>query len=150
MNPEKLHVRILGPSQSLEQVLPRRYTLTHSNVTGNMLLSIGSQHDRKQFGGFYTRLMRDEVLAELKAEDKGTSLHVYCHVSGGIVIGNARWRNDILHHHMRLVLEALHYGDRNLLSAHPELEQIKVWVHFRSKHTEYNKIEDWDLYQDFS
>ncbi|MFC2028972.1 staygreen family protein [Chloroflexota bacterium] len=150
LNPDKLHVRFLAPNQSQEHILPRKYTLTHSDLTGDLFLSIGPYYDRKQIGGFYTRLMRDEVLAELKEEDKVIRLQAYCHVSGGIVIGNARWRNDIFHHHMRLVLESLHYGDRNLLKTNPELEHIKVWVHFKSNHEKYDKNENWGCYLDFA
>jgi hypothetical protein len=45
-------------------VIPRAYTLTHSDSTGELFLGIGSTFDRHQIAGWYTRLMRDEVLAE--------------------------------------------------------------------------------------
>jgi hypothetical protein len=89
--------------------------------------------------------MRDEVLAEIIDEGQGLSLHVYCHVSGGFVLGGAGWRNNILHHHMRMVIEALRYGDRELFSVRPELNGARVIVHFASSHAKYNCIEDWGL-----
>lgn len=144
---EKLHVTFHGGTTASALSLPRRYTLTHSDATGDLFLSIGTEYDQKQISGFYTRLMRDEVLAELKQEDGRLSLHIYCHVSGGFVFGTAGWRNDILHGHMRLVIEALRYGDRELFSARPEMNDVSVKVHFISNRAKYNTIEDWGLVQ---
>jgi hypothetical protein len=143
LRPEKLNVTFHAGTSPQEPSLPRRYTLTHSDSTGDLFLSIGAEYDRKQISGFYTRFMRDEVLAELKDDGQGVSLHVYCHVSGGFVLGTAGWRSDILHHHMRMVLEALRYGERELIYAHPEYNKMPVKVHFTSSRAKYNRIEDW-------
>jgi hypothetical protein len=149
LHPEKLQVTFHAGTSAEELSLPRRYTLTHSDFTGELFLSIGADYDLKQISGFYTRLMRDEVLAELKMVGQELSLHVYCHVSGGFVFGSARMRNDILHQHMRMVLEAFRQGDGNLFSAQPELDEVKVWVHFISNRPKYNHIEDWGLIQTY-
>ncbi len=132
-----------------ELSLPRRYTLTHSDTTGDLFLTIGRDYDHKQISGIYTRLMRDEVLAELKNEQGVTSMHVYVHVSGGIILGTAGWRNDILHHHMPMVLEALRYGDRDLYSAHPALDEAGIEVHFSARQVRYNKVESWGQVKKF-
>jgi hypothetical protein len=147
LNPDKLHITFQGGTTANELSLPRRYTLTHSDATGDLFLSIGAEYDQKQIAGFYTRLMRDEVLAEIINEGHELSLHVYCHVSGGFVFGTAGWRNDILHGHMRMVIEALRYGDRELFHAHPEINEALVKVHFISSRAKYNSIEDWGLIQ---
>lgn len=146
---EKLHVRFQDGEAASAFSLPRRYTLTHSDRTGDLFLTIGREYDRKQISGLYTRLMRDEVLAELRQEEKDYCLHVYCHVSGGLVFGTARWRSDILHHHMRSVLQALRASDRELLTSHPELDGGKVLVHFQSSQKRYHRIEDWGYLQDY-
>ena len=149
LNPAKLHVTFLEGTSVRDPDLPRRYTLTHSDSTGDLFLTIGADYDRRQISGFYTRLMRDEVLAELKNDGQEISLLIYCHVSGGLVFGPAGWRNGIFRHHMRMVLEALRYGERELISAHPELDEIKILVHFISNHDRYNKVEDWGNFQAF-
>jgi len=86
--PEKLHVKYLSGATADAPVAPWFYTLTHSDSTGDLFLSIGSDYDKKQISGLYTRLMRDEVLAELRKDSEGFSLNVYCHVSGGFVFGS--------------------------------------------------------------
>jgi hypothetical protein len=47
--------------------------------------------------------MRDEVLAEWRDEADGAVLHVYCHVSGGLVFGSAGWRYAIFRRELPLV-----------------------------------------------
>jgi hypothetical protein len=149
LRPEKLHVTFHQGTSVQEVSFPRRYTLTHSDTTGDLFLSIGAEYDQKQISGFYTRLMRDEVLAELKNDGQELSIHVYCHVSGGFVFGTAGWRNDILHHHMHMVLEALRYGDREVFSADPEFNEALVKVHFISNRAKYNRVEDWGLVKSY-
>jgi hypothetical protein len=127
--------------------LPRRYTLTHSDFTGELFLTVSPEYNYRQTAGLYTRLMRDEVLAEWKADKQAMSLHVYSHVSGGLALGSARWRNDILLAHMRMVIEALCYADRDLVARSPELARGRVWVHFHSNNPKYDRVEDWGLLQ---
>ena len=38
---------------------PRKYTLTHSDRTGRLFLTIDKEYNEQQISGLYTRLMRD-------------------------------------------------------------------------------------------
>ena len=143
LDPRKLHVTFQGGTSSGVLEFPRCYTLTHSDMTGDLYLTIGAKYDKKQISGIYTRLMRDEVLAELKMDNGQVALHVYVHVSGGLTFGLASWRNEILHLHMPMVLEAIRYGDRVIFEHHPELDKAKVCVHFISHRKRYSQVEDW-------
>ena len=145
LNPEKLHIRYLSGISPEALTLPRRYTLTHSDATGDLFLSIGPNYDRKQISGFYTRLMRDEVLAEWKDNNHSLSIHVYCHVSGGFALGRAAWRESIFRSEMPLVLEAIRYGDRKLFAQDPRLDQAGIWVHFQESKTKKDKVEQWGV-----
>ena len=149
LKPDKLYVTYLAGATPDNLHLPRRYTLTHSDVTGELFLSIGSQYDTRKTTKFYTRLMRDEVLAELTDEESGLIFKVFCHVSGGIVFGRAKWRYDIFQSQLPLALEAIRYGDGILFEQNPELEQTPVIVHFKSTNSRFNKIEDWGVMADY-
>jgi hypothetical protein len=143
LNPEKLHVTYLNGVTPEALTIPRRYTLTHSDFTGELFLSVGKQYNTKQISTLYTRLMRDEVLAELS--DKGDSLvfRVYCHVSGGFVFGTAKWRYSIFQSELSLALEAIRHGDRTLFEQNPKLEDAAIFIHFQSTNSRFNKVEDW-------
>jgi hypothetical protein len=143
LNPEKLHVTYLAGTAPEGLILPRRYTLTHSDITGELFLSISSKYNIKQISGLYTRLMRDEVLAELAEDGNKLQLRVYCHVSGGFIIGTAKWRYNIFHSELTLVLEAIRYGDRILFTKNPKLENAPISIHFQSTDKRFNKVEDW-------
>ena len=148
LNPEKLHVNFIGGANADGPITPRAYTLTHSDLTGDLFLTISQHYNFPQISGFYTRLMRDEVLAKWAVKEVN-SLHVHCHVSGGLVFGLAKWRDEIFRYHMPMVLEAFWYGDRFLLSLHPELAMGKIIVHFHARQKKYNKDEAWGVLDDY-
>lgn len=148
LRPEKLHVTFAGGIKLAEPVAPRRYTLTHSDATGDLFMTVGQEYDEKQIGGWYTRLMRDEVLAEWKT-GPNPALHVYCHVSGGLAFGPAGWRYQIFKRELPLVLEAFRHGDAALFEAHPELDQAPIWVHYRSIQRRYQRSEMWGVPADY-
>lgn len=149
LDTNKLHVTDLTGTTSGISNLPRRYTLTHSDLTGDLFLTIGDEYNKKQISKLYTRFVRDEVLAELIRNKDCLEFRVYCHVSGGLVLGPAKWRSDIFHRELPLVMEAIRYGDRNLFATDPDLDQTPVNVYFRSHSSKYNQVENWGIMADY-
>lgn len=149
LRPEKLHVEFRDGCEPAGPVSPRCYTLTHSDRTGDLFLTIGPEIDRAQISGLYTRLMRDEVLARWELAEGVASLHLQLHVSGGIVIGSASWRDSIFRQHLKQVLQAFRYGDRELYLGHPELDQAAICVHFNASTPELHRTEQWGCPADY-
>jgi len=149
LNPEKLHVTFLSDVEADKLILPRRYTLTHSDITGELFLSIWHDYDKRQISRLYTRLTRDEVLAEIVSKEGNKEFNAYCHVSGGFVIGRAKWRYDIFRSELPLVLKAIRYGDRTVFQQNPDLDQIPVHIHFQSSNLRFNKVEKWGTMADY-
>ena len=149
LRPGKLQVHLAEGCTAEGPVTPRCYTLTHSDTTGDLFLTIGPAFNQAQISGWYTRLMRDEVLAEWRENEDGPALHVFCHVSGGLVFGIAGWRYDIFRHELPLVLEAFRHGDRGLFESSPDLDQAPILVHFRSHRRRYRRLERWGAPADF-
>ncbi len=139
--PEKLKVIISGDVTETDPITPRRYTLTHSDATGELVLTIDSEYNRRQISGWYTRLMRDEVLAEWIKQDTSYSLDVYCHVSGGLIFGGSSMRESIFLSEMPLVLEALRFGDRLLFDRYVELDEAVIKIHLQSSGRDYRVVE---------
>jgi hypothetical protein len=147
--PEKLRVKFLPGMTPDSLETPRYYTLTHSDTTGDLFLSIVLCYDTKQTSKLYTRLMRDEVLAELTKDSNQFVLKVHCHVSGGLVFGRAKWRYDIFCSELSLALEAIRYGDKTFFEQNPQLDKTPVKVHFKSSSNKYNKTENWGTIADY-
>ena len=150
LDPNKLHVSFSTGTNPEKLVLPRRYTLTHSDTTGELFLTIGNEYDKKQISRLYTRLMRDEVLADLAKSGDYVALNVYCHVSGGIVIGTASWRFSIFRSELPLVLEAIRYGDRSLFEHDKQLDNVQVKIYFQSTNKRYHNVEQWGTLSNYS
>jgi len=148
-NLEKLHVVYKDSVDPESLSLPRKYTLTHSDSTGDLFLTIGTEYDYKQISKFYTRLMRDEVLAEWQYNNNKYELHLYLHVSGGFVFGWASMRDRIFRHHLPLVLEVISYGDKLIFKFLSILNDSPIFVHFNSKNKKYNKMENYGQIKEF-
>jgi len=149
LDPGKLHVQWAAGVTPEGPLTPRCYTLTHSDSTGDLFLTIGSEVNQKQVSGWYTRLMRDEVVAEWQENEEGPALQVSCHVSGGLVFGSAAMRYRIFRHELDLALEAFRFGDGRLFEARPELDRAPIWVRFQSTNRRYHKTERWGTPADY-
>jgi hypothetical protein len=131
-------------------VLPRRYTLTHSDATGDLFLTIGAEYDWTALTTWQVRAMADEVVAEwVVAEGEagpadaavetpagGTpKFVVHCRAQGGWLFFRTKTRIEMFRGYMPMCLEAMRYGDRAYLETHPELDAAPVEVkwHFRGK-----------------
>jgi hypothetical protein len=149
LDPAKLHVQFAAGITPEGPLAPRRYTLTHSDTTGELFLTIAPEVDHEQISGWYTRLMRDEVVAEWQKSGDGPALHLFCHVSGGLVLGSARMRYGIFQRELALVLEAFRFGDGGLFKAQPELDRAPIWIHFQSANRRYHRTERWGTPADY-
>jgi hypothetical protein len=147
LNPSKLHVQFTESTREDSPIHPRAYTLTHSDSTGELFLTIGPTYNDKQISRWYTRMMRDEVLAEWRETDGAFELHVHCEVGKGL--GWASMRESIFRRELDLVLEALRYGDRSIYDAMPGLNSARVLVHFHMKKDRNEKVEDWGVTGDY-
>lgn len=142
----KLKVLFLGVGEEKHPgKLPRAYTLTHSDVTSKLTLAISQTINNSQLQGWYSKLQRDEVVAEWKKIKGKMSLHVHCHISGGHFLLDlfARLRYYIFYKELPVVLRAFVHGDVNLFNSYPELQEALVWVYFHSNIPEFNKVECW-------
>jgi hypothetical protein len=147
-NPFNLHVFFNDKLNTQDSLLPRKYTLTHSDFTGDLFLSIGPEYDYKKFSGFYSRLLRDEVLGQWQNNNL-IVLNLYCHVSGGIVLGSAKWRKSIFRHHMKMVIQAMCYGDGAFLKKNRDFLHAPIYVHFLARQKKLESVEKWGIINDY-
>ena len=149
LNPEKLTVTFLSGVTPESPVVSRCYTLTHSDITGHFFLSVGPCYDTSRTCGFYARMMKDELNAEIVHDGDALSLRAYCHVSGGFVFGGARLRYHIFRAELPLALEAIRYGDREFFERNMELDNAPLYIHFQSANKRFHRIEIWGSIGDY-
>ncbi|WP_058309121.1 staygreen family protein [Gracilibacillus massiliensis] len=142
-NPEKLFVIYTGDVTATTPVIPRKYTLTHSDVTGELFLTIGIQYAWENINE-----MRDEVLGEWRHKSGNTfyyCVHLYID-QGEYDINAATKRNEIFVRELPLALTAIRYGDRALFNKHPHLNQSFIIVNFISAYPQFARQENWGTF----
>jgi hypothetical protein len=142
LQPEKLYVEFRPCIRPTGPVMPRRYTLTHSDETAELFLSVGLDYAYDHIGP-----MRDEVLAEWAIDTAACpmlSVTVYVD-SGEIPSDAAAIRYSIFQRELDLALEAIRYGDAVLFSLYPTLDYSPIIVRFQSSYLEYNKVQLWGM-----
>lgn len=146
LNPDKLYVEFRNGVTMTEPVIGRKYTLTHSDITADLFLTIGLQ-----FAYDKVNAMRDEVLAEWRMNNGFPFLYVYIYVDGG-EFGPAvtAVRNTIFRRELPLALEAIRYGDRKFFEAHPEIDSAPILIYFNSTNPRYNRLENWGTPSDYN
>ncbi len=127
-------------------VIPRRHTLTHSDLTGNLFLTIGTHYAWNKINP-----NRDEVLGEWNLSGNSFSYHVYLYIDQGeYTAGESSKRNEIFKCELPLALTAIRYGDRFLFDAYPNLDQAPIIVNFMSTYPQIARREVWGTFQNFS
>lgn len=144
LDTEKLHVKFIGVT-STDPIIPRRYTVTHSDITADLYLSIGLD-----FAYFKLNPMRDEVMGECIFNGDSYIYYVYLYVNGQFIPGNKATRESVFRKELPVALEAIRYGDKEFFNAYPELDYVPIIVYFLSTDQMYNKIENWGTFSDYN
>mmetsp|Transcript_26521 Transcript_26521/g.90681 ORF Transcript_26521/g.90681 Transcript_26521/m.90681 type:complete len:186 (+) Transcript_26521:94-651(+) len=110
---------------------PRRYTLTHNDFTGELFLTVAEVFNQHQVEGWYSKLLRDEVLAEWRGEELCIDLFVEAPCQWWLA--PATIRTWIFRRDLPLVLSALRYADSLLLATQPAFLDYPVHVFFHYK-----------------
>jgi hypothetical protein len=66
-----------------------------------------------------------------------------------MVLGRAGLRSSIFRREMPLVLEAIRYGEKQLFTVNPDLDDAPIIIHFQSSKDKFNKVEEWGFLRDF-
>ena len=144
LNPDKLYVEFRTGVTMTEPVIGRKYTLTHSDITADLFLTIGLQ-----FAYDKVNSTRDEVLAEWKMNREFPYLYVYVYVDGQWSPVVSSVRDAIFRRELPLALEAIRYGDGKFFHMHSDLDTAPIWIHFDSTNPKYNRFENWGTPNDY-
>ena len=145
LNPKKLSVEFREGVTPTHPIIHRHYTLTHSDLTAELFLTIGRTYAFDKITS-----MRDEVLGQWVMTGNKYLFHVYLHVDGERPLpSTSAIRNKIFNRELPLALEAIRYGDRTLFETHPKLDYAPIIVYFNSAFPHYNRVENWGTFKDY-
>lgn len=144
LDPKMLQVNFIMGTGETKPIIPRKYTLTHSDSTGELFLTIAANYD-------YSKITdeMDEVLAEWSMDKDEYALMVNIMVDKENNSVMSAVRNSIFAKELHLALQALRYGDREFFIRNPYLDKAPIYVKFNSVYPLFNRLELWGTPSDF-
>lgn len=143
-NLNQLSVEFRDGITETSPVNKRKYTLTHSDLTAELFLTIGLEYACDKVGD-----LRDEVFAEWRVNNGYAFFCAYVYVNGQKNPTVSALRNTIFRRELPLALQAIRYGDRKLFNTYPYLDYVPIYIYFISQSQEYNRIENWGTMKDY-
>ncbi|MGH4119091.1 staygreen family protein [Clostridium sp.] len=144
LNFENLYVNFGNGTGRTEPIIPRKYTLTHSDTTGELFLTIAEKYDYKKISD-----MRDEVLAEWVFINNEYALMVNLMVDKEKNLVMSAVRNSIFVKELPLALQAIRYGDKEFFVENSTLDKAPIYVKFNSIYPLFNRQELWGTSSDY-
>lgn len=144
LNPEKLQVEFRNSVTPTKPIIGRKYTLTHSDITAELFLTIGLTYAWDKINR-----TRDEVFGEWRCINNQYVFNAFVYVGGEMGRENAARRYKIFSRELPLALEAMRYGDKALFETYPALDEAPIWIYFYSIYPEYNRVEYWGSFKDY-
>jgi hypothetical protein len=136
-DPSKLTVKFMPTASDSRPVEHRRYTLTHSDVTGELFLGVGCYYNLSVIN----KKLRDEFLAEWIPQKGHYLLKGQVYVSGGEFDESTSIRRfQIFQREAELALSAIFYGDRKFFTFHPQLLDSDKFIQFHSIYPKLNQV----------
>ena len=146
-NPERLSVEYRDVVTATEPVISRHHTLTHSDDTGELFLTIGTQFAWDKVNND----MRDEVIGEWKTNGYYIYYNAYVMVNKeGQDFNTAMRRYEVFRRELPLALTAIRYGDRFIFDVYPALDNGLIIVNFISTYPQLNTQEIFGTFSSYS
>jgi hypothetical protein len=141
---DKLKVSFKDNIGKSRPIMPRKYTLTHSDETAELFLSIGNKYDLDKIN--YS--VRDEVLGSWEKDDEYYLL-INIEVGNNNDINSIIKRDEVFRRELPLALTAIVYGDNLFLENNKELYDASVIIKFNCQIKEYDVLEKWGKIKDY-
>jgi hypothetical protein len=144
LDPKKLQVNFGVGTGNTRPIIPRKYTLTHSDITGELFLTIAAKYDYDKITD-----MRDEVLAEWIMFNNEYALMVNVMVDKEKNPIMSAIRNSVFAKELPLALQAIRYGDNEFFKENASLDKAPIYVKFNSVYPRLNRLELWGTLSDY-
>ncbi|GIP41179.1 hypothetical protein J31TS4_44590 [Paenibacillus sp. J31TS4] len=135
--PGSVEIEVRDGATPADPLGGRRYTLTHSDETGELFLVIG-----RRFAADRLTEKRDEVLGEWTLYGQQPVLLIQLYIGDGPEPEKQR-RLQAFRRELPLALRVIRQGDAPFYAHYPSLCLAPLWVHYESADPVYNRVETW-------
>lgn len=135
LNPQKVFAQYRDGLKPYEPVIGRKYTIIHSDVTGELFVIIGNT-----YADDLITSLRDEVKISWEINESRLMLIGSVTLDGDGIKGDAEIRSKIFYNEMPIALQALRQADRFLFEKHYSLDKAPVYIQFISNNPKLHKM----------
>ena len=145
LNPNKLLVEFRDGITLTYPIIPRKYTLTHCDITGYLYLTIGLYYAYDQINEG-----RDELLGEWKLLNNEYIFSGKVYVNGDFSPIEAPIRNRVFLRELPLALEAIRFSEKKLFNKYQNLENSPIYIYFKSSYPELDRTTYWGTFLNYN
>lgn len=135
INPDKVFVEYRDGVTPTSPIVRRHYTMTHSDDTGDMFVTIGHHYAEDKVTN-----LRDEVRLKWVLNGGVPGLYGEVLTDGEGISGSPRIRNAIFQREMHKALQAIRLADSQLFRKYSNLDHTPVLIQFKSQNPKYNQL----------
>ncbi len=125
-------------------VIGRKYTVTHSDVTGELYVTIGREYATDLFSE-----IRDELLLTIFCCDNSVRIRGVVQLDVAGKAFDREKRMQIFTNEMSKALQAVRYADHEFFEKHKFLDYEPILLRFASKDTRYDRIYHFGSMRDY-
>ncbi len=144
LNPQKVFVQYRDVIKPYEPFIGRKYTVVHSDITGELFVIIGNTYADNMITS-----LRDEVKVSWEINKSELMLIGSVTLDGDGIIGDAGIRSKIFYNEIPIALQALRQADRFLFEKQYSLDRVPVYIQFISSNPELHKMYYYGLIGDY-
>ncbi|WP_312286310.1 staygreen family protein [Terrisporobacter sp.] len=144
-DPSKLETTFIPPMTPLGPIEGRKYTLTHSDTTGMLFLDIGPEYNYSAIN----EEMRDELLGKYKRYGYNSYILIFYAYVGDSDYFAASMKYGAFKYHLPFALQAIFYGDKELLNENDFLLDTPIYVKFDSEIAIFDNYENYGYIRDY-
>lgn len=144
-DPNKLETTFIPPMTPLGPIEGRKYTLTHSDTTGMLFLDIGPEYNYSAIN----EELRDELLGKYKRYGYESYILIFYAYVGDSDYLTASMKYGAFKYHLKFALQAIFYGDKELLNEHHFLINTPIYVKFDSEIAIFDNYENYGYVKDY-
>lgn len=144
LDPNRVYTEFRNGVCQTKPVYGRKYTVTHSDETAELFVTIGMTYAQDKIGPIH-----DEVLLTFTKDGRKPILLGNVLVDGKGITGDANMRNTIFIREMPTALQAIRYADRKLFDTYKCLDNLPILIMFQSTNKEFNRVHDFGTMRDY-
>lgn len=144
LNSDRVHTEYRDGVSETFPLVGRKYTITHSDETAEVFVTIGKEFASDKFGA-----LRDEVILMLTQREGKIQMYGTVIVNSEEIPNGAKYRNDIFLRELPGALEALRFADRDFYNQYEMLDELPIYIWFQSTFDEFNKVYDYGKMKDY-